>query len=85
MRMSKNDYNTLKSFIEKTVNGFDVDIESKYDEAGLSKKRFRWDMLYMSKIKIGDGIGIINGDIIDPNLNDDHIDTALRKIFTHKR
>jgi hypothetical protein len=43
-------------------------------------KRYRWDLLWMSRIKIGDGVGI-KGDLdLYAYMNDDHIDTALRSI-----
>ena len=42
--------------------------------------RYRWDLLYMSRLKIGDGVGI-KGDVdIYGYANDDHLDTALRRI-----
>jgi len=85
MKMKTSDFETLKKFINNTVDNFEVDIEKKYEKSGLSKLRFRWDMFHLSGIKIGDGIGIPTGDIIDPDLNEDHIDTALRKIFKHKK
>ena len=41
-------------------------------------KRYRWDVLYASGLKIGDGRGI-PGDInLYAYLDDSHIDTALR-------
>jgi len=85
MKMKSTDFETLKKFINNTVNNFEVDIEKEYEKSRLSKLRFRWDMFYLSGIKIGDGIGIPDGDIIDSELNMDHIDTALRKIFGHKK
>jgi hypothetical protein len=43
-------------------------------------KRYRWDLLYASRIKIGDGIGS-RGDIdLYAYMDDSHIDTALRSI-----
>ena len=43
-------------------------------------KRVRWDCLYATKIKIGDGIGQ-DGLPLYAYLNDEHIDTALRSIM----
>ena len=44
------------------------------------EKRYRWDLLWISKIKIGDGVGM-KGDIdLYAYMNDSHIDTALKKI-----
>ncbi len=43
--------------------------------------RYRWDLLYASKIKIGDGVGI-KGDIdLYAYMNGTHIDTALRSFI----
>ena len=52
----------------------------KYQAAGLSPMRFRWDMLWASRIRIGDGRGM-DGLPIYEYANDDHIDTALRRIM----
>lgn len=42
--------------------------------------RYRWDLLYASKLKLGDGVGI-EGDLnLYAYLNDSHIDTALRSL-----
>ena len=43
--------------------------------------RVRWDCLYATKIKIGDGIGQ-DGLPLYAYLDDSHIDTALRHIMT---
>lgn len=42
-------------------------------------KRYRWDLLYISKLKIGDGRGC-EGLPLYEYMNDVHIDTALRSI-----
>jgi len=43
-------------------------------------KRYRWDLLYASRIKIGDGAGS-HGDVdLYAYMDDSHIDTALRSI-----
>lgn len=55
-----------------------------YRSANLTPKRFRWDCLWASGLKIGDGIGI-QGDInVYAYANDDHIDTALRRIMRER-
>ena len=42
--------------------------------------RYRWDLLYATRLKIGDGVGI-KGDLdLYEYLNDTHIDTALKSI-----
>jgi hypothetical protein len=42
-------------------------------------KRYRWDLLYASNLKIGDGIGM-SGLPLYAYLTDEHIDTALRHL-----
>jgi len=42
--------------------------------------RYRWDLLYASGIKVGDGVGV-KGDIdLYAYLDDTHIDSALRHL-----
>lgn len=58
--------------------------EGKFARADLCKdvnKRYRWDLLAMSKIKIGDGVGI-EGDVnLYAYMNDSHIDSALKSFI----
>lgn len=42
--------------------------------------RFRWDLLRLSGLKIGDGKGM-SGLPLYAYMNDDHIDTALRSFI----
>jgi len=74
MKFSKDHYDILRDKI------LEVSITENTKEAysNLSKKRFRWDLFWASKVKIGDGIGT-QGDIIG-DYNDDHIDTVLRVV-----
>jgi len=51
---------------------------SEYQDAGLSEKRYRWDMSYKA------GLTTFICDEIYPYANDNHIDTALRKITNTK-
>ena len=45
-----------------------------YVAAGLSDERYRWDLTYAAKLSLW------ICDTLYPYLNDDHIDTALRRI-----
>ena len=58
----------------------------KFSKSELCKDkdmRYRWDLLYASRLKIGDGIGI-QGDVnLYAYLNDSHIDTALRSLVAN--
>lgn len=42
--------------------------------------RYRWDLFYLSKIKIGDGVGM-SGLPLYGYMNDSHIDTALKSFI----
>lgn len=44
---------------------------------------YRWQILHASNFRIGDGRGL-HGDI-NGEYTDDHVDTALRKFFGHKK
>lgn len=51
-----------------------------YIAANLSTKRFRWDALRASGVKIGDGVGMQGHVNLYAYCNDEHIDTALRQL-----
>ena len=51
-----------------------------YQAQGLSAMRYRWDLLYASKLKIGDGKGC-SGLPLYAYMDDTHIDTALRTVL----
>jgi hypothetical protein len=72
MKMEKSHFEFLKSNIREVAN---KETWVRYKNAGLSEMRYRWDMLRYA--------GVTSRWIVDnlyPYLNDDHIDTALRKI-----
>lgn len=52
----------------------------EYKERKLSSMRYRWDLLYLSRIKIGDGIGTKGNVNLYAYLTDGHIDSALKAI-----
>ena len=79
MKMKPEHFTILKRAIHETMNSLPLGTYSQYQTAGLSDRRYRWDLLYRSKIKIGDGIGI-DGLPLYAYLNDGHIDTALKAI-----
>ena len=44
-------------------------------------KRYRWDLLYSSKLRIGDGVGV-QGDLnLYGYMDDSHIDSALKSFI----
>jgi len=80
VKINPEDYAKIKtaamSVIEKNP-----DVEQRYKDQGLTPMRLRWDILYASRIKLGDGVGM-QGDVnVYAYANDDHIDTALRSVM----
>jgi hypothetical protein len=67
----------LRPFLEANNR---TEVVQGYIAANLSPKRLRWDLLYASKLKIGDGVGIHGQVNLYAYLNDEHIDTALREL-----
>lgn len=74
MKMSKEDFAILKGIIEPIMK--EVSFE-KYKAEGLSPMRYRWDLFWVAQRRSNMRLGIR---LYDKGLNDDHIDTALRKI-----
>ena len=67
--MNKEYYNFLNTLI---LIHHSKELHQKYKDAGLSDKRYRWDLLFRS--------GFSTNVLYHDGLNDDNIDTALRKI-----
>lgn len=86
MKIKPNDLQAL----EDAIKPFDVPetrlayLTGNFPRADKVKdldKRYRWDLLYMSRLKIGDGAGM-QGDInLYAYMDDSHIDTALRSFI----
>jgi len=71
MKMREEHY----AYLQKAIAPLDTEeLRSYYRNAGLSDKRYRWDLHYRA------GLAKWTCDELYPYLNDDHIDTALRKI-----
>lgn len=80
MKIHTEDYAKFKAAVMGVLNQH-PGIEAEYREKQLSPKRLRWDLLYASKLKLGDGVGT-HGDVnVYAYANDEHIDTALRSIM----
>ena len=71
MKMTSSDFAELKRVILETVDEH-PGMKAEYTKKGLSPMRYRWDIMYLSKVDIPKYYHY---------LNDDHIDTALRKIL----
>jgi hypothetical protein len=83
MKITPEDYAILESAVKRTIARTGLSLDN-YTSLGLTAKRYRWDMLEQSQIKIGDGINI-DGDVnIYAYAHNNHIDTALRKITRTK-
>lgn len=79
MKITAADYAVLETAIKDTIARTGLSLDN-YTSLGLTAKRYRWDLLEQSAIKIGDGL-TINGDVnIYAYANKTHLDTALRKI-----
>lgn len=76
MKITPEHFEVIKSHVESSPI---FPLLTNYLKAGLSAKRYRWDCLWKSGLKIGDGCGM-TGLPIYAYADDDHIDTALRKI-----
>lgn len=69
MKMSREHYDMLS----KNIKSIDADLKQeykRYKKAGMSDRRFRWDVFWASKTRFP----------VD-TYTDEHIDTALRKIL----
>jgi hypothetical protein len=83
MKITPEDYAVLEGAIKATMARTGLSLDN-YTSLGLTAKRFRWDLLEQSSIKIGDGINL-DGDVnIYAYANNRHIDTALRNITKTK-
>lgn len=79
MKIEPRDYNFIRAAMRASAKKYPNSYD-QYMRQGLSEMRYRWDLFWSTGIKIGDGKGV-RGDInLHAYLNDDHIDTALRKI-----
>lgn len=88
MKITKEDYAKLEGFIDKAIREIGVTKVQEYRMLELGddiEKRFRWDLFYASKCKLGDGVGM-QGDIdLYAYLNDTHIDTALKSVVDSRK
>ena len=80
MKITSEHYAILAAAIDLVMAKY-PNIENTYVENGLSKKRFRWDILRAS--------GLLSNSEFMNNiynyLNDEHIDTALQHYFGYSK
>lgn len=80
MKIKDEDYAVLKAAVEQVLDAHPQAM-AEYRKLERTPMRFRWDVLWKSGLKIGDGVGM-SGDVnLYAYANDDHIDTALRAIM----
>ena len=78
MKMTQEDFNTLKGFIQPLHT---QERYQEYKSKGLTDMRYRWDLLWSSKPNWPNIHWLVD---TFKELNDSHIDTALRKITNTK-
>lgn len=72
MKMSKEHY----AYIAEKIGALDTPaLRAAYRDAGLSLKRYQWDITYQV------GLTSFICDTLYPYLNDEHIQTALNRII----
>lgn len=78
MKMTDDDYQKLRDALTVYLALYKTAMPD-YEKAGLTPKRFRWDCLWKSGLRAGDGVGIKTTWNVYAYLSDAHIDTALRQ------
>ena len=76
MKIQPDHFATMKTAFSTLDTEFHRD---RYKAAGLSDKRYRWDLLYHAQSS-GKLPQHFVCDVLYPYCDDDHIDTALRRI-----
>lgn len=80
LKIKPEDMAVLRERVTAIVKQYPTAAE-EYRARGRSHKRYRWDVLRGTKLKIGDGVGM-KGDLdLYAYMDDDHIDSALRAIL----
>ena len=74
MKITPRDFQVVKTMLERSIVDTPANREA-YIKAGLSSKRYRWDCFRLSG-----GISFLCNELY-AYMNDDHMDTALRKLI----
>ncbi len=84
MKIKPEHYAVLETAVKQVLEANPQVTLEAYSQAGLSPMRFRWDALWAARKRSGITIGTTLGSPgclpLYDYLNDEHIDTALRKI-----
>ncbi len=78
MKMTPEHYSQLKSLILPLAEKYPFEL---YQKEGLSAERWRWDLLWATRLN---GKNFIAAVRLSDYLNDNNIDTALRRITNTK-
>lgn len=82
MKMSNSDFDSLKKYCCLAINEHGYNYwKTQYSNNGLSDKRLRWDMFWGACAAHRNETGEHLGDLYCKGLNDNHIDTALKRII----
>lgn len=83
MKMTATDYQLLKDAMQKKIVECNFNVaQASLDNSfqGFTEKRFRWDLLHLCNIRIGNSVGMPGPFPFYDYLDDNHIDTALKSI-----
>lgn len=78
MKIAKSDYAVMR---EKMFDVLQELPTAAYEYNENKHRWFRWDVLWATGLKIGDGVGMPGDLNLYAYANDDHIDTALKRIM----
>ena len=78
LKIKTEHYETLRAACEDVLVKY-PNARAEYAARGLSPMRFRWDVLYQTRIA-----GLVGNEwlcqVLYPYLHDEHVDSALRRI-----
>lgn len=81
MKISADKISYMETKIKEGLDGLDIEaLEGTYKRGDLTPRRFRWDCLWTAKLSQW-----ISDNVYKDGGNDEHIDTALRKIMTNMK
>ena len=81
MKFTNEHYSILKNRVADLGIDKLKTAQNEYKQKGLSETRFLFDVFYASKTKIGDGVGMSSNCGIEGDYNDNHIETAMKKVI----
>jgi len=82
VKITKEDKDYLYKRLDETIENIGLDKILDHKNLMLGKDhnmRFRWDLFHLAEIRIGDGIGVHGELDLYSYMNDNHIDTVLKR------